>query len=301
MAIKFLLPEALRSRRSWRASGARRGRRAHQERARAPASTTPGTLETGAPFMVMEYLEGGDLAARPRRARALPVAEAVELLLQACEALAEAHAAGIVHRDLKPANLFLTRRADGTPLVKVLDFGISKSRGRGDGVRHRARRPCWAPRSTCRPSSSCRPGTSTPGRTSGRWASLYELLAGEPPSRARPCRRLSRRSCRPPRRRCELLDPTCPSSSRRSSRGAPPRTPRRASSTSPTWHGRWCRSLPTAPSRPSGPRASSGCPRRLPRAAPRRGVYSSRRRPRQRALPQSCVPTRRGATRALRA
>jgi serine/threonine-protein kinase len=83
-----------------------------------------GALDTGAPYMVLEYLEGADLARGPRSQ--LTVGGIVDLVLQACEALAEAHALGIVHRDLKPANLFLTRRADGTPLLKVLDFGISK-------------------------------------------------------------------------------------------------------------------------------------------------------------------------------
>src|SRR5262249_41783198 len=56
----------------------------------------------------------------------LPVETALDFLLQACEALAEAHALGMVHRDLKPANLFLSHRADGTACIKVLDFGISK-------------------------------------------------------------------------------------------------------------------------------------------------------------------------------
>jgi len=86
-----------------------------------------GTLDTGLPYMVMEYLEGNDIAEELRRLERLPLLEAVEFILQAIEALAEAHAAGVVHRDLKPGNLFLARRADGTRRVKVLDFGISKA------------------------------------------------------------------------------------------------------------------------------------------------------------------------------
>jgi serine/threonine-protein kinase len=85
-----------------------------------------GTLESGAPYMVMEFLSGRDLSAVLEAQGALPISDAVDYILQACEAIAEAHAAGIVHRDLKPANLFLTRRADDSPVIKVLDFGISK-------------------------------------------------------------------------------------------------------------------------------------------------------------------------------
>jgi len=85
-----------------------------------------GLLDSGVPFMVMELLEGSDLAVLVRERGPLPVGDAVDYVLQACEGLAEAHARGIVHRDLKPSNLFLTRRANGAPLVKVLDFGISK-------------------------------------------------------------------------------------------------------------------------------------------------------------------------------
>ena len=76
--------------------------------------------------MVMELLRGQDLSNVLREKGALPVAVAVQYVLQATEALAEAHALGIVHRDLKQANLFLTSRADGSPCIKVLDFGISK-------------------------------------------------------------------------------------------------------------------------------------------------------------------------------
>jgi serine/threonine-protein kinase len=86
-----------------------------------------GTLDSGAPYMVMEYLRGMDLKEVSTRRGALPISEAVDFVLQACDAVAEAHSLGIVHRDLKPSNLFLTERPDGSPMVKVLDFGISKA------------------------------------------------------------------------------------------------------------------------------------------------------------------------------
>jgi serine/threonine protein kinase len=83
--------------------------------------------------MVMELLEGRDLDAVVTSEGAQPVALAVTYLLQAMSALAEAHALGMVHRDLKPGNLFLTRRRNGAPLVKLLDFGISKDGWGGSG------------------------------------------------------------------------------------------------------------------------------------------------------------------------
>jgi eukaryotic-like serine/threonine-protein kinase len=85
-----------------------------------------GTLENGAPYLVMEYLEGQDLDGLLQATPSLPMAEAIEYAMQACEGLGEVHMAGIVHRDLKPANLFLARRTDGSVRVKLLDFGISK-------------------------------------------------------------------------------------------------------------------------------------------------------------------------------
>jgi serine/threonine-protein kinase len=92
-------------------------------------------LDDGAPFIVMEYLSGKDLAQVLRREQRLPVSVVVDYVLQAGKALAEAHALGIVHRDLKPSNLFLTTRRDGSPLIKVLDFGISKVAPASDAAR----------------------------------------------------------------------------------------------------------------------------------------------------------------------
>ncbi|WP_437730329.1 serine/threonine-protein kinase [Sorangium sp. So ce1335] len=126
VAIKFLLPKA-RERADLVARFLREGQAAARIRSEHVTRVYDvGTLARGEPYLVMEYLEGTDLKALLRDRGPLPVELACDYLLQACEALAEAHALGIVHRDLKPGNLFLSQRADGSPLLKVIDFGISK-------------------------------------------------------------------------------------------------------------------------------------------------------------------------------
>jgi serine/threonine protein kinase len=85
-----------------------------------------GQLDDATPYIVMELLEGRDLDEIVHSEGPLEVATAVRYALQICEALAAAHDKGIVHRDVKPANLFLTHRNDGSPCIKLLDFGISK-------------------------------------------------------------------------------------------------------------------------------------------------------------------------------
>jgi serine/threonine-protein kinase len=102
-----------------------------------------GTFASGAPYMVMEFLDGADLGQVLEQRGPLPVELAAEWIAQACEALAEAHAAGIVHRDLKPQNLFVAHTVGGAAMIKVLDFGVSKSieamgGGRGALTRTRA-------------------------------------------------------------------------------------------------------------------------------------------------------------------
>jgi serine/threonine protein kinase len=92
-----------------------------------------GTLPSGVPYMVMELLRGDDLSRVLRSGGRFEIVQAVDYVLQACHAIAEAHGLGIVHRDLKPSNLFLTHRSDGSALIKVLDFGISKAIDDGNG------------------------------------------------------------------------------------------------------------------------------------------------------------------------
>ena len=126
VALKFLLPEAMahaqvveRFAREARAAARIMGE--HVARV-----IDVGEMEGGIPYMVLEYLEGRDLGAALAADGPLPVGDAVRYVLETCEALAEAHAAGIVHRDLKPANLFIAKHPGQRDIVKVLDFGISK-------------------------------------------------------------------------------------------------------------------------------------------------------------------------------
>jgi serine/threonine protein kinase len=126
VALKFLRPEALQipelvERFAREARAAAKIRSEHVARV-----FDVGTLPDGIPFIVMEYLAGQDLADVLAHGGPLPIKVAVEYVMQACEALAAAHAAGVVHRDIKPENLFLTQHAQGLDFIKILDFGISK-------------------------------------------------------------------------------------------------------------------------------------------------------------------------------
>jgi serine/threonine protein kinase len=86
-----------------------------------------GELDDGSPFMVMELLKGSNLSTVLEETGPLPIPRAVDYVLQTCDALAQVHALAIVHRDIKPDNLILAVRPSNTPIVKVIDFGISKS------------------------------------------------------------------------------------------------------------------------------------------------------------------------------
>ncbi len=125
VAIKYLKPEALENSASV-ARFAREARASARIKSEHVCRVLDVVVDDGMPYLVMEYLEGRDLDELVTKEGVVSVEDGIDYVLQACEALAEAHMAGIVHRDLKPANLFLSRRADGSPVVKVLDFGISK-------------------------------------------------------------------------------------------------------------------------------------------------------------------------------
>ena len=128
VALKILLP-ALREQPEVVARFEREGRAAAQlQDVHVARVLDVDTLEDGLPFIVMELLRGEDLADILQKRGPLPARDAVGYLLEACSAMAEAHRVGIVHRDLKPNNLFVDRQGE-RPVLKVLDFGISKVTG----------------------------------------------------------------------------------------------------------------------------------------------------------------------------
>jgi serine/threonine-protein kinase len=127
VAIKVIAPEIARSadlsaRFLMEARAAARLKSAHVARV-----LDADMREDGLLFIVMELLEGRDLADTIAADGPMTLVDAADVMLEALEGLAHAHAAGLVHRDLKPSNLFLAEQADGSRVVKVLDFGISKS------------------------------------------------------------------------------------------------------------------------------------------------------------------------------
>lgn len=190
VTLKYLLPEA--SRRPEAVTRfLRSARRAAQLQTEHTARVLDvGRFRSGMPFLVMEDLEGWPLEEVLRVRGALPVQEAVEYVIQACEAVAEAHGLGLVHRALNAKNLMLTRRADDSPLVKVLSFGTSEVQEPnllGDGLAELRGEDAFLSALPFLSPEQIRGAEDVDERADvwGMGAVLHALLAGAPPFRAR--------------------------------------------------------------------------------------------------------------------
>jgi serine/threonine protein kinase len=140
-----------------------------------------GTLDNGSPFIVMEYLDGENLADLLDREGALEIDQAVSFLMQCCVALAEVHVAEMVHRDLKPGNLFIARLPDGSPSVKIVDFGISKQIGSArDGAATTSPQVLGSPYYMSPEQMRAEP-VDERSDIWGLGAILFEMLTGRPP------------------------------------------------------------------------------------------------------------------------
>jgi serine/threonine protein kinase len=128
-----------------------------------------GHTEDGVFFYAMELLDGEDLGRIVRDTGPMPVARVLHVLVQACDALAEAHAAGLVHRDVKPANIMVTKRGLTFDVVKVMDFGLVKDTATGDVAMTGVGEICGTPE-TIAPES-------IRGRAVGPAADIYALGA----------------------------------------------------------------------------------------------------------------------------
>lgn len=184
VAIKFLL-DTLRS----NEEGAERFRREARAAAKIQSDHVVrvldvGVLDNGIRYMVMEYLDGHDLSEALEKNGRMGVGRAVGYVLEALDAIGQAHAAGIVHRDLKPANLFLARRPDGSSRIKVLDFGISKSLSNASTEQlSLTRTSAWMGSPLYMAPEQMQSARDVDGRADiwSLGAILYELIAGQPP------------------------------------------------------------------------------------------------------------------------
>ncbi|MBX3191687.1 MAG: serine/threonine protein kinase [Labilithrix sp.] len=134
----------------------------------------------GTPFIVMELLDGHDLASVIDREGPQPVARAVRWILEACEAIAEAHRLGIVHRDLKPSNLFLAE-LDDRSIVKVLDFGVAKRVAGGEASITQAVAPLGTPQYMSPEQVRCAKYVDKRSDVWSLGVTLYELVTGQTP------------------------------------------------------------------------------------------------------------------------
>ncbi|MBK8258439.1 MAG: serine/threonine protein kinase [Polyangiaceae bacterium] len=183
VAIKLLLPELM----SYAEAAVR-----FQREARAVTKLTSphvarvldvDTLPSGEPFIVMEFLKGKDLAERGKDPIPLSLSEALDYVVQASDAIAEAHSVGIIHRDLKPANLFVTHKPGGEPFIKVLDFGVSKVLTGNTGEVSLTQTTTILGSALYMSPEQMRSARDVDHRTDvyALGACLYEILAGRPP------------------------------------------------------------------------------------------------------------------------
>lgn len=169
-----------------------------------------GESEDGLPFIAMELLAGADLGAVVAEHGALPEGRVARVAEQVCSSLAEAEDQGIVHRDIKPANLFLTRVGDDEDFVKLLDFGIAKSRGEEEQAQTKLilGTPAYmAPELWAGGEADARSDVYALGVT------LYKLLTGALPFSSRANKPIARAHLHdepdpPSTRRCAPVNPT---------------------------------------------------------------------------------------------